>query len=92
MFNDVITNKEEIEKEKTDTRIDLSTFKETSVLEDYIDVADYHVEVATDNPHKRVILLYDGNYRMQYKSIYVKDKNYLKVIDLNDDLLYNETI
>ena len=92
LFNDVITNQEEIAKEKTNTETDLSTFKETAILEEYVDVADYHVKVATDNPHKRVILLYDDNDRMQYKSIYVKDKSYLKVIDLHDDLLYNGTI
>lgn len=92
LFNDVITNMEETEQEGTYTTTDLSIFKETTILEEYVDVANYHVEVTTDNPHKRVIILYDDNHRLQVKSIYVKEKNYLKVIDLNDDLLYDGTI
>lgn len=92
LFNDVIMNMEETEQKGTYTTTDLSIFKEATILEEYVDVATYHVEVTTDNPHKRVILLYDDNHRLQLKTIYVKDQNYLKVIDLNDDLLYNGTI
>lgn len=71
---------------------DLSTYEEYGVLEETIDIAQYEPKVETDNDGNRVILFYEGE-RVVYKSVFVKDKRYLKVISTNDVApLYNGTL
>ncbi|SFH58379.1 hypothetical protein [Pisciglobus halotolerans] len=48
--------------------------------------------IVTDNPNKRVILFEDGHEKA-YKTIFIKNANRLKVIDLQGDgLVLNEKI
>lgn len=47
----------------------------------------------TDNPNKRVLFFVDGSGHKQYKSVYIKNTQRLKIIDLEgDSVLFNETI
>src|SRR5699024_5920052 len=49
-------------------------------------------KVVEDNKNKRVILYRDADGHKQYKSIYVKHKNHVKIIDFNGGLVYQGTI
>lgn len=84
----------ENDDQNNDTSSTLSGFEEEKTVEEHIDnLDDLKVIVETDNPNKRVILYKEGN-RAQYKSIFVKDNNHLKIINIheNDDLLFDGTI
>lgn len=56
------------------------------------DPADYEGHLVTDNQGTRVFLFRDENKQM-YKTIFVKNNNRLKVIDLQkDQMVFNEQI
>jgi len=67
-------------------------FQEFDVLDELVDTDDFHAEIVKDNDHKRIILLEDDHHQPQYKSIYVKDKNRLKVIDFSDGVIFHDKI
>src|SRR5699024_4039561 len=78
-----------------------STKEETSSIEEmdeyktigeHVDVNKYDVNVVEDNSNKRIILLNDGDSKPAYKTIYIKNKNMLKIIDLNGGMIYKGTI
>lgn len=79
------------QKAQMDTE-DIDDFLEYDTLDDVADVDHFNSEVVEDNPHKRIILLKDDNGQPQFKSIFVKDTNRLKIINLHDGLEYNEII
>lgn len=100
---DVVVDEPKVEKKETndEVAVDEAQVSQSSGLEGYaeyatiankVDLTKYNVEVVEDNNYKRIILLTDDNNRPQYKSIYVKNKNRLKVIDLNGGLVHNGTI
>ena len=72
---------------------EISEFKESSVIEDEIDVSDLNANIETDNNNKRVILFKDGD-KAVYKTIFIKNDDRLKIIDIGNDegQIYNETI
>src|SRR5699024_9685056 len=73
----------------------LADFEETKELQANIeDLNSLTPEIETDNDNKRIILFADDNDRKQYKSIFIKQKQRLKIIELNKDdgLLFNDTI
>lgn|SRR5699024_366728 len=72
---------------------EISEFKESSVIEDEIDVSDLDANIETDNNNKRVILFKDGD-KAVYKTIFIKNDDRLKIIDIGNDegQIYNETI
>lgn len=72
---------------------EIADFEEASVIEDEIDVSELDVKVEADNDNKRVILFTDGN-RAVYKTIFIKNDQRLKIIDINDNegQIYNEVI
>lgn len=76
-----------------DDESEISEFKESSVIEDEIDVSDLDANIETDNNNKRVILFKDGD-KAVYKTIFIKNKDRLKIIDIGNDKgqIYNETI
>ncbi|AVR00317.1 hypothetical protein OBCHQ24_15325 [Oceanobacillus iheyensis] len=60
---------------------------------DNVAVADnFNSQIVGDNPHKRIILLKDDNGQPQFKSIFVKDTNRLKIINLHEGLVFNRII
>ncbi|HIS29449.1 MAG TPA: hypothetical protein IAA78_08290 [Candidatus Avamphibacillus intestinigallinarum] len=77
-------------KEKSD----LAQYDEYDVLNSKIkDIDSYPARVETDNPNTRVILFGEDNGQKDYKSIFVKRENRLKIIDLKkDNQIYNDII
>lgn len=63
----------------------LADLPEYEILEDEIDVNTLEAKIETDNPNKRVILYADDNGKQQYKSIFIKNENRLKIIQFNDN-------
>ncbi|GKV55319.1 hypothetical protein NCCP2222_12660 [Sporosarcina sp. NCCP-2222] len=59
----------------------ISSLPEYATLTSKVDVASYKAAVVEDNFNKRVIVLKDDNGREQFKSIFVKETNTLKIID-----------
>jgi len=59
----------------------ISSLPEYETLTSKVDVANYNASVVEDNANKRVIVLQDQNNRVQFKSIFVKNTNTLKIID-----------
>lgn len=91
---------EEIEEEPSSTDHEKSSttsadeqqYEEFLRINDHINIEDYYADVVEDNRHKRVVLFSDTSNHKQYKSIYVKHKNLLKLIDFNDGLIYKGQI
>src|SRR5699024_6033558 len=85
--NDTNDNKT-VEKDKEGSKeqkqkSEIEEFTEYSILDKKLDMDNLSDEVVKDNDYKRIILLKDENGQPQYKSIYIKNKNRLKVIDLH---------
>ena len=81
-------------EETTDTESDnTKEYEEISKIAEKINVQDYNMYVELDNEGKRIIL-FEKNERKMYKSIFIKEKKYLKLIDLEsgEKPLINETI
>lgn len=73
----------------------MADFEETEIVAEHVDLNDVNIEIETDNQNKRVILYKaENNDGEKYKSIYIKEKNRLKLINLKEDdgLIYNDTI
>ncbi|MFD1173265.1 hypothetical protein [Oceanobacillus picturae] len=79
------------QKAQVDTE-NMDDFLEYDTLNDVADADHFNSEIVEDNPHKRIILLKDDNGQPQFKSIFVKDTNRLKIINLHEGLEYNEII
>lgn len=72
---------------------DVVDFEEGDALQDTIDLEGLTMETATDNPNKRVLLFSNDERQKEYKSVFIKQKKRLKIIDIkNDDLLLNEEL
>src|SRR5699024_9617967 len=71
---------------------DIYDLAEYEILDDVADADDFNAQVVENSNHKRVILLKDDNGQPQFKSIYVKDTNRLKVIDFKDGLVFNQIL
>src|SRR5699024_910303 len=76
----------------TEETSNIEDIVEYKTIGDHVDVDKYDVKVVEDNTNKRIILLSDGHSKPAYKTIYIKNKNMLKIIDLNGGLVYNGTI
>lgn len=71
----------------------LKDLPEFNVLADTIDLGVYHGMIETDNQGTRIILFGIEQNHKEYKSIFVKNDNRLKIIKLdNDGLIYNEIL
>ena len=80
----------EAEQESTNG---LDSLPEFELLSKNIDLTLYSGVVETDNPGNRVILFEDSEDKKVYKSILVKNDNFLKIIKLDDDgLIFKGTI
>lgn len=70
---------------------DFEQYEELSYQE-YFDPAAHTAHLLTDNPGTRIFIFQDGA-QQAYKTIFVKQENRLKIIDLqNDKLLMNEVL
>ena len=75
-----------------ETVTDITQYEELEYAKDTIDFSKYESRLLTDNQGTRVMLFSEGNEQV-YKTVFVKNDNWLKVIDLKaDDLLLNEKI
>lgn len=82
------------EKEDAANNDDLKAFKEFDVLENELDLDAYEGIVESDNQGNRIILFQDADGKKEYKSIFIKNDNRLKIVHFvdEDDLLYNDII
>ena len=84
------------DQDKSDTVMnngDLETYPEYDTIAEHIDLDVYQGIVETDNKGNRIILFEDAKGRSEYKSIFIKHDNRLKIIQFDDDsLLYNGII
>ncbi|MEK3854161.1 hypothetical protein [Cytobacillus sp. FSL H8-0458] len=83
---------EEDSQDKGTIEQGLEGLKEYSTLVNFVNVEDFNTQVVENNNHKRVILLKDNQGQPQFKSIYVKDTNRLKIINLRGGIVYNGII
>src|SRR5699024_4258989 len=79
------------QKVQIDTE-DIEDLLEYDTLDDVVGADDFNAQIVENNNHKRVILLKGDNGQPQFKSIYVKDTNRLKVIDFKDGLVLNQIL
>ena len=72
----------------------LNDLPEYPILNNIIDLQVYLANIETDNEETRVIFFEDKDGNKVYKSVFVKNESYLKVIELEDGegILYNEVI
>ncbi|AJD92859.1 hypothetical protein JMA_35420 [Jeotgalibacillus malaysiensis] len=70
----------------------LSAFPEYDNLIEYIDIESVSAEIADDNPGERVILFKDESGEVQYKSIFVKETNWHKIVQTDGPNLFNDVI
>lgn len=99
--SEAIDDKNEEEKEEakdqdndeSDHNKDIVDYEEASVIEDTIDITGMDVKVKTDNKNNRV-LLFSENEEVMYKTVYVKKKQRLKIINIHEDKgqIFNEVI
>lgn len=76
---------------ETEQQDELGGFEEYEILSDNIDLSAHEAEVETDNSNSRVILFEDSEGNKTYKSVFVKDEQHLKIIQLDDDgVIYND--
>lgn len=70
----------------------INRFPEFGVLNKQINVANFQAQVVENNAHKRVIMMSNENGQAQFKSIFVKDTNRLKVVDFHQGLVFNQIL
>src|SRR5699024_4553226 len=79
--------------DSSDSDSALADFPEYNTLVAEIDVDRLDAEIETDNPNTRVILYADSDGHKQYKSIFIKKQDRLKIIHFDDDgEIFNEVI
>ncbi|WP_373893289.1 hypothetical protein [Virgibacillus sp. CBA3643] len=79
------------QKVQIDTE-DIDDLLEYDTLDDVVDADNFNAQIVENNNHKRVILLKGDNGQPQFKSIYVKETNRLKIIDFKDGLVFNQIL
>ncbi|WP_217586027.1 hypothetical protein [Lentibacillus saliphilus] len=71
---------------------DIEDLLEYDTLDDIVEADDFNAQVVENNAHKRVIVLTDDNGQPQFKSIFVKDTNRLKIIDFKAGLVFDQIL
>ena len=70
-----------------------ASLPEYNKIVEQMDSQDYTFETETDNEEKRVLTIIDQNGKKQYKSIFIKKTNRLKIIKINGGgLIFNGTL
>lgn len=70
----------------------VTSLPEYAVMAKKIDMTKYSAQIVQDNLNKRIIVLKDQNGQEQYKSIFVKKQNRLKVVDYSGGLILNQLV
>lgn len=85
--------KQNIEETSQEENINITRYEEMDKISEIINLEEYNINVESDNEGTRVII-FEKNERKVYKSIFVKEKKHLKLIDLesNEKPLINESI
>ncbi|WP_277587580.1 hypothetical protein [Psychrobacillus antarcticus] len=72
---------------------ELNDLPEYDLLAQYIDLSTYEADVESDNKGTRVIFFENEEGQKEYKSIFVKGANHLKLVSLDEDgLIYDDVI
>src|SRR5699024_11713080 len=71
---------------------DTNDFHEYDALNKVVDLNEFTIEEVEDNQDKHVIILKDDQDMPQFKSIYVKNKDRLKVIDFDKGVIFNKAL
>ncbi|WP_010529784.1 hypothetical protein [Lentibacillus jeotgali] len=67
-------------------------YPESDILDEQVDADDYQMQVVENNQNIRIIILKDAQGHPKYKSVFVKDKNMVKVISYEDGLVFQGVI
>lgn len=70
----------------------LQDFTEYEVLNEKVNIHKYQTKVETDNNNTRILIMSDDEEQEQYKSIFIKDTNRLKIIEFKRGLIFNEEL
>lgn len=81
------TKDQDIEKNN-----ELDELAEGSTIESTIDTKDIQLDIVEDNSNKRVILIKDEEGHKTHKSIFLKKKNRLKIIEFDKGQIFNQVI
>lgn len=65
-------------------------YEENELLEEHLPLDELTPQIKTDNQNKRIILFENQSGKKVYKSIFIKNDQHLKIIDLNGDGLVYE--
>lgn len=83
---------ESVESIETVQNDEWTSLPESNKIKEIIDNQEYNVQTVTDNEGKRVLLFVDNKGVEQYKTIFIKNINRLKIIDLNNGQIFNGII
>lgn len=70
----------------------IKDFPEYDVFVEELNMVDFTLRIVEDNQDKRIIIMIDAAGVEQYKSIYLKKTEHLKIVSFSDELLVNEVI
>src|SRR5699024_6740345 len=85
--------KDKNEQHETQTEEkDTNDFHEYEALTKLVDINEFTIEEVEDKQNKDVIILKDDQDMPQFKSIYVKNKDRLKVIDFDKGVIFNQAL
>lgn len=76
--------------EETNSDSLTADYEENELLKEHLPLAELTPRVETDNQNKRIILFENQSGQKVYKSIFIKNDQHLKIVDLNDDGLVYE--
>ncbi|WP_164669727.1 hypothetical protein [Virgibacillus doumboii] len=78
--------------DQLDKQVEVQSHPEFEVLDEQVDSNNFEIEVVENNEYTRVINLTVQDSNEQYKSVYVKETNVLKIIDLDQGLVFRGVI
>lgn len=65
---------------------------EFPTIEDNIDLVDHQIDIVEDNANKRVLLIKNKNNEKTHKTIFIKNKQRLKIIEFDKGQIFNGII
>ncbi|WP_060681513.1 hypothetical protein [Virgibacillus halodenitrificans] len=96
VYNGILEDAEDSDSQEDQTveeeSVEIDDFVEFDIVEEQTGVDEDNMKVVENNPYKRVLLITNENGQQQFKSIFVKETNRLKIIDFQNGLLFNEVI
>ncbi len=88
--NQIVQHNNEQAKESSNQ---WASLPEYNTIIQHVDVEDYSFKIVTDNESKRILTLQNEDGKPQFKSIFIKRTNRLKIIDLEDEgQIYNDVL